>query len=95
MPVLGDALTIGANVNKGFDKLHNKYGVIIIFLNKVTFLYQSNFFRYGKIFGCWLGPLETVVVNDFDLIQEVGAREALIARPEFDFFADIRGGYVS
>ncbi len=43
----------------------------------------------------WLGPKETVVVNDFDLIQEIGSRDDLIDRPVMDFFVQIRGGYVS
>jgi len=35
----------------------------------------------GPIFGLWLGPIRAVVVSDFDMITEAGAKSELIDRP--------------
>jgi len=37
---------------------------------------------YGSIFGLWLGQLRAVVVSDFDMIAEVGAKAELTDRPD-------------
>jgi len=61
LPLIGNALSIGNDTNKGFSKLHQKL---------------------GPIFGLWMGPLRGVVVADFDMICEIGAKAELTGRPE-------------
>jgi len=44
--------------------------------------------QYGPIFGMWMGPERTVVVSDYDLIVEMGAREEFSDRPSSVFVAE-------
>ncbi len=50
--------------------------------------------KYGDVYGMYLGPNRTVVVSDFDLIQEVGSNEAFQDRQNFPVGTELRGGLV-
>ena len=38
--------------------------------------------KYGKVFGMWLGQNQTVVVSDFELLQDI------LNKPEYSFRED-------
>ncbi len=51
--------------------------------------------KYGNVFGLFLGSDRTIVVSDFDLIQEVGSNPDFQNRQDFSAAApEIRGGMV-
>ncbi len=51
--------------------------------------------KYGDVVGFHLGPDRAVVVSDYELIQELGARQDFADRQEFNSSADIiRAGLV-
>jgi len=37
---------------------------------------------FGSIYGLWYGPMRAVVVSDFDMIQEIGAKTELSHRQD-------------
>ncbi len=51
--------------------------------------------KYGSVYGLFVGQERTIVVSDFDLIQEVGSNLDFVNRQFFTASADeIRGGLV-
>ena len=39
--------------------------------------------EYGKMVGLYLGPKRTVILNDYDLINEAFFRDDFVGRPAF------------
>ena len=72
LPLIGDSLAIGNNLNEGFKKLQKTYGDAI---------------------GCWMGPIRTVVLNDYDTIVEATNMDVLSSRPIFVVPSLIRGAW--
>ena len=51
--------------------------------------------KYGDVVGLFLGPNRSVIVSDFDTIQEVGGHPNFANKPKLEGMAYLRGGYVS
>ncbi len=49
---------------------------------------------YGDCFSMYFGPYKTVVVNGYDLIQEVGASPDLAGRAHIYLMSELRGGSI-
>ncbi len=50
--------------------------------------------KYGEVMGLFVGPFRTVVISDFDLIQEAGANPLFQNRQDFPAASYLRGGRV-
>ena len=46
--------------------------------------------KYGKLTGLYLGPLRTVVINDYDLMVEAFSRDEFAARPDLASIREMR-----
>ncbi len=73
LPILGNALQVGTNLSKGFNRMRQ---------------------QYGDIFALYIGKRRTVVVSDYDLIQEVGHSLSFNHRKWSESLAELRGGGV-
>ncbi len=51
--------------------------------------------KYGDVFSMYYGPYRTVVVCDYDLLQEVGASADLVYRPQQYLLFQLQGGSVT
>ncbi len=73
LPVLGNALSLGADISAGFERLRR---------------------RYGDVYGLFVAKDRSVVVSDFELLQEVGSSPNYVNRQNFLSAARLRGGVV-